>query len=195
MSSFVGHGLAALTIGKAFETNTNFKRKIFWQSCLVLCAIAPDIDYVIKSLNSVNNDGLRITHSIAFSLILPILLTFISIFLDRKNVFWNGLQACLAGLSHLFLDLMVGGRSGDPLFYPIFNQPIDLPFGILPSAGAISLYNYYFYRNLLIEIGILIPVFIFILFLLKKVKINRLIIVGLLCILVSFLVWSTNLNR
>ena len=195
MSSFVGHGLAALTIGKAFEENTTFKQKVLWQTGLLLCAVAPDIDYLVRPLNSINNGGLRITHSIAFSLILPILLTLFFFLFERKNIIQKGIQACLAGLSHIFLDLLVGSRHGDPIFYPLLKKEITLPFGILPSAGRISFSNYYFYRNLLIEIGILIPAFTLILFLAGKFKINRLMIIGLLSVLITFLIWSVNLNR
>lgn len=195
MSSFVGHGLAALTIGKAFEENTTFKNQILWQICLVACAFAPDIDYVIPSLNSINNDGLRITHTIAFSLITPIFLIFFLFLFKRKNVFSYGFQAILAGFSHLFLDLLVGSRQGDPLFYPLSRQKIVLPFGILPSAGEIRFSNYFFYRNLLLELGILVPVFILILYFANKVKINKLSAIGLLCIFAASLYWSINLKR
>lgn len=195
MSSFVGHGLAALTIGKAFEKNAAFKSYLLWQACLILCVYAPDVDYIVPSLNRYNNGGLRITHSIAFSLILPVLFIFFLTIFDRKNLFWKGLSLCLAGLSHLFLDLLVGSRNGDPLFYPFFNKAIALPFGILPGAGAVKLSNYYFYRNLLIEIGILVPAFIFILVILNKLRINKFVSIGLFCVFVIFLVWSFNLKR
>lgn len=195
MSSFVGHGLAALTIGKAFEENEGFQRKILWQSCLVLCAFAPDVDYLVPALSFPYNHGLRITHSIAFSLILPVILTCLWLLFERKSAAWKGLQAGLAGLSHLLLDFLVGSGRTDPLLYPFYNETLNLPFGILPSAGALRLTNFYFYRNLLIELGILLPVFICILVLLGKLKINKLTAVGLLCMFVTFLVWSVNLNR
>ncbi len=38
---------------------------------LIALASAPDIDYLIPALNSSAHHGLGITHSIAFSLILP----------------------------------------------------------------------------------------------------------------------------
>lgn len=195
MSSFIGHGLAALTIGKAFEKSETLKSRWLWQACLFLCVYAPDIDYIIPSLNFVNNGGLRITHTIAFSLLTPLLLIILLVFFDRKNLYSRGLQACLAGLSHLFLDLLVGSRSGDPLFYPLSKAKIVLPFGILPSAGAISFSNYYFYRNTLIEIGILVPAFVLLLAILGKVKVNKFVSFGLLCSFLVFLLWSLSLKR
>lgn len=195
MSSFVGHGLAALTIGKALEENTTFAQKAFWQICLVACAFAPDVDYAIPSLNFVNNGGLRITHSIAFSLILPFFLMLFLFLFRQENVFWKCFQAIFAGISHLFLDLLVGSRQGDPLFYPVSKTKIALPFGILPSAGALKFSNYYFYRNLLLELGILLPVFIVILYFSNKLKINKLTFFMLLCIFITSLILSANLKR
>jgi membrane-bound metal-dependent hydrolase YbcI (DUF457 family) len=195
MSSFVGHALAALTIGKVFEENTTFTQRVVWQICLVACAFAPDIDYVIPSLNFVNNNGLRITHTVAFCLIIPIFLMFFLFLFRQKDVFGKGMQAALAGISHLILDLLVGSRQGDPLFYPLTKQKLVLPFGILPSAGEIRLTNYFFYRNTLIELAILLPVSIVILHYAHKLRINKLTAFCLFCIFAVALVWSIGLKR
>lgn len=195
MSSFIGHGITVLAIGKGFSAKSQLKHQTFWLIILVLCAFAPDVDYLVKSLNSINNGGLRITHSVGFSLILPICgVIYLSIF-DRKNIFWGGLQACLAGLSHLVLDTLVGSKNGDPLLYPLTSETFKLPFGILPSAGALNLSNYYFYRNLFIECGILVPTIFILLSFFGKLKLNKIsVIISLVC-LVIFLVWSVNLTR
>lgn len=195
MSSFIAHGLTALAIGQTFEKSKTLKSRLLWQACLLLCVYMPDIDYIIPALNFINNRGLRITHTIAFSLILPAILIFFLFFFDRKNLFRRGFQACLAGISHLVLDLLVGSQQGDPLFYPLSKEKIVLPFGILPSSATISLSNYYFYRNAVIEAGIVIPVFILILVLLNKLKIHRFISVGLVGVFLFFLVWSISLKR
>ncbi len=70
-------------------------------------------------------------------------------------------QVILAALSHLVLDLLVG-VTPLPLLFPLSKIPFKLPWGILPSAGKIALNNYYFYRNLLLEMGVLLPIFILI---------------------------------
>ena len=44
-----------------------------WLGWLLVLASAPDIDYLVHALGSPANQGRRITHSIAFSLILPLL--------------------------------------------------------------------------------------------------------------------------
>lgn len=195
MSSFLGHGLAAIAIGRGFSDKLTFKHQWAWQIFLLGCAFAPDIDYVIPALDRLHNDNLRITHSIVFSLLLPGLGIVYLFLFDKKNVFWGGLAACLAGLSHLLLDLVVGSRQADPLFYPFLAQTFTSPFGILPSPGKISLSNYYFYRNLLIEGGILIPAFSLILYLFGRVKLNKISLFLLIISLLIFLFWSINLAR
>jgi inner membrane protein len=195
MSSFIGHGLAALTIGESLPRQTDYKSFLFWQMCLTAAALAPDIDYVLHGLNAPHNGGVRLTHSIAFSLIVPFAGIIYLALAHRKNIVRGGFQIVLAGVSHLFLDTLVGGRQGDPLFYPFSQDAFRLPFGILPSAGKLSFSNFYFYRNLLIECGILIPVCCLILGFAGKIKLNKLSIAGLVSVLLIFLVWSINLSR
>jgi hypothetical protein len=72
---------------------------------------------------------------------------------------FHSLQLILAGLSHLVLDLAVG-VTALPLLYPFSHETFKLPFGILPSAGKIQINNYLAYRNLFIEIGVIIPIFL-----------------------------------
>ncbi|NEO85783.1 MAG: hypothetical protein F6J87_16255 [Spirulina sp. SIO3F2] len=56
----------------------------------------------------------------------------------------------------MLLDLLVG-VTALPLFWPFDAHRFKLPFGLLPSAGKISLSNPYFYSNLKIELGVLLP--------------------------------------
>ena len=195
MSSFIGHGLAALTIGKIFESKAPLNSKFVWNGFLILCAFAPDIDYVIDRLNLKNNDEIRITHSVGFCLLLAFLTMLILLFIDRKNMFWGGLQAFLAGSSHLLLDLLVGGRYPDPLLYPFSNRAIGLANAILPSSASLNFFNYYFYRNTLIECGILIPAFLIFLHGIEKLKLNKFVFAGLCGILLFFLIISLRLSR
>lgn len=195
MSSFIGHGLAALTIGKIFESKAPLNSKFIWQGFLVLCAFAPDIDYAVDALNLVNNKGLRITHSLGFCLILPSLAMLVIFFIDRKNMFWGGIQSFLACSSHLILDLLVGGRQPDPLLYPLSKRLIGVAIGILPSAASLNPFNYYLYRNTLIECGILIPLFLIILNGVGKLKLNKFVFVGLGGIFLFFLILSLKLSR
>ena len=171
MSSFIGHSVAAITVyltteQLVFTTATTKPCKSLlrieqwlWLGWLVVIASIPDLDYVVKSWHSSNNSGLRITHSVLFSLIFPCL-TVAALLLLNSRTFWQrSIQVILAGLSHLVLDLLVG-VTPLPLWFPLLKMPIKLPFGILPSAGRIDLDNYYFYRNLGLEMGVLLPVLI-----------------------------------
>ena len=172
MSSFIGHTVAAITVYVAtepvnFSMSISDRLKHFWRnkkqflclSWLIVVASIPDLDYVVKAWQSSNNQGLRITHSVLFSLIVPSF-TIAVLFLlktKRRKLWLFSIQVVLAGLSHLLLDLLVG-VTPLPLFFPVVNLPFKLPFGILPSAGKIDFNNYYFYRNLKLEMGVLLPV-------------------------------------
>ena len=169
MSSFVGHSLAAVTVYVATEfvilpdcRPKRFwlgKSQLIWLGWLIIIASIPDLDYVVKSWNSYQNQGLRISHSIAFSLIAPCLTTLAFLLLKSRQVWRRSFQVILAGLSHLALDLLVG-VTPLPLLFPLVKVPFKLPFGILPSAGRIDPDNYYFYRNLCLEMGVLLPLLI-----------------------------------
>lgn len=196
MSSFLGHGLIAITVFKYGNKENNRRNKFIWFVWLTICAFLPDIDYLFKTLQSTSNNGVRITHSIALSLLLPfITIVFLFYKKNRKDLKARSIQVIVAGLSHIILDMLVGGKP-DPLFWPLSNAAIKLPFGVLPSAGSISIYNYYFYRNLIIELGILMPVCYLILKSANgKSEIDKYKLILLLITFSSCLFWSLNLDR
>ncbi len=73
MSSFLGHSLAAYSLASAtryYKGSTSLR--FLWAGWLIVLASAPDVDYLIPALNSRAHHGLRITHSVAFSLVLPL---------------------------------------------------------------------------------------------------------------------------
>jgi len=160
MSSFLGHSLAAYSLATAGRGRQGpAPTRLVWAAWLVLLASAPDVDYLVPALNSRAHQGLRITHSVAFSLVLP-LCTAAALFLtgrDRWHLRSLGACAALAGLSHLVLDFLVG-VTPLPLLWPLSTATFASPAGVLPSAGRVQLSNYYFYRNLLIETGALAPI-------------------------------------
>ena len=88
MSSFIGHGLAAVTPFSAVEPQRRpFTTRIgmlLWLSWLIVIAWAPDIDHVVPALTLVQNDGARITHAIASSLLLPAVTVI--------GLYWAGLK-------------------------------------------------------------------------------------------------------
>jgi hypothetical protein len=198
MSSFVGHSLAALAIHALSRDSRSAPFRWVWLFWLTVLASAPDVDYVSRALSSSAHGGLRITHSVFSSLLLPSA-TYLALFLAGMRggrLHSHGIQAVLAGGSHLLLDLLVG-VTPLPLFWPLQNTAYALPFGILPSAGQIRLSNYYFYRNLLIELGILVPLF-YSLYLGSQRSIGRnrrWKVAGLLGISACFILWSLRLSR
>lgn len=160
MSSFLGHGLAAYSLFSLDRRKwPSTPRRAVWLAWLVVLAFAPDIDYLVPALGSSAHRGSRVTHSVAFSLILPLLT--VGVLYCAKGLKGQrralGVCAVLAGLSHLLLDYLVG-VTPLPLLWPLDPAAFASPFGLLPSAGRIQFSNYYFYRNVLIEVGVLAPV-------------------------------------
>lgn len=199
MSSFLGHSLAAYSLASAVRQSlASPSGRLSWAVWLIALASAPDLDYLIPALNSSANHGIRITHSIAFSLILPIC-TGCALYLARSPEIqrWSlSICAALAGLSHLVLDFLVGVTTL-PLLWPLSDAAFVSPIGILPSAGRMRVMNYYFYRNLLIEVGVVAPI----LYVARaqyrgelSVE-NRARIIVLLLIAGCFIAWSAGLSR
>ncbi|MGB8644003.1 MAG: metal-dependent hydrolase [Anaerolineae bacterium] len=179
MSSFAGHCLAGLT-AYVFPKRQS-RGPAWWGLALVGISSAPDIDYLIRGLRqdvlappdpvslalcnliqlcpASNGAPARITHSIIGVLVVPVAVMLLLWLSGRfRGQWWTmSAQAAAAGLSHLLLDLMVD-VSPMPLLWPFSYTLLKLPFGILPSAPLISLTNFYFYRNLLIELGVLLPI-------------------------------------
>jgi inner membrane protein len=170
-----------------------------WLVWLVLLASAPDIDYLVPALGSPAHQGIRITHSIAFSLILPLssigVLYFVEGLKSRQRRLLS-ICAVLAGLSHLALDFLVG-VTPLPLLWPLGSTAFVSPVGILPSAGRIRLSNYYFYRNVLIELGVLAPILYVArgLYLGESGTRSRAKMLILLLVAGCFVLWSVSLSR
>lgn len=159
MSSFVGHSLAAYTL---FSLDRRERPATLWGAAwlawLVVLASAPDIDYLVPALAAPAHQGRRITHSVALSAALPLFSVGVICCVRGLKSRRRLLSVCavLAGLSHLVLDYLVG-VTPLPLLWPLDPAAFSSPVGILPSAGRIRLSNYYLYRNLLIEVGVLAP--------------------------------------
>lgn len=104
--------------------------------------------------------------------------------------------AVLAGLSHLALDFLVG-VTPLPLFWPLGPAAFSSPVGILPSAGRVQLSNYYLYRNVLIEVGVLAPLYYVArgLYLGRSGARDRARLLILLLVAGCFVAWSVSLSR
>lgn len=199
MSSFFGHSLAAL--GTYFvEKPASFNTRKYWLVWLIIIAAAPDIDHIVPAFQPISNyQIIRITHSILLSLVLPISTILLLILFGSKgrSLILRSQQVILAGLSHLGLDLLTGVNRL-PLLWPFSTENFKLSFGLLPSAGGINLFNYFLYRNLLIELGVLVPL-VFFIYLINNFKINNrqqtIKLIGLLLISICFMFWAFSLER
>jgi inner membrane protein len=205
MSSFIGHSLASLTI---YLTTTEIqlnrqpqlvKHNLPWLMWLVIIASAPDIDYLIPDLILQHaGDRIRTTHSFIGVSLVPVC-TILALWLsgDRgKDFRLHAGQSILAGLSHLLLDMLTGVLPL-ALLYP-YLQVFRLPFGLLPSAGKIQLTNYLFYRNILIELGIFVPLLISSIFTIRDSTLfgkHRFIIISGLLVAACFIIWASSLSR
>lgn len=152
MSSIAGHTATGVAI---FLACSPPHRPLPRWSVLpfVVLAVCPDVDYFAVWLLGYAATP-RITHSLLFSMAATLLV-------------WNALKRIAplrlsgpallaASISHPVLDLLVGAHPV-PLLWPS-GVAASIPVGVLPSAGALSLGNYYLWRNLIIELGILLPV-------------------------------------
>lgn len=166
MSSIFGHSLAGLTVSLIRQPDPILKpfyRRWLWSCWLMVVAIAPDFDYLSSALHPNTHNGLRITHSIFYACLLPSVTVIAFIIFKQKTAKFSrqdlvqlALPLYLVGFSHLILDLLVG-VTAIPLAWPFNYTVFKLPFGLLPSAGKPDLSNYYFYFNLAIEMGVLLP--------------------------------------
>jgi hypothetical protein len=145
----VGHALAGITPALLRTPEGPPRARLAWLAGLVLCAWAPDVDYLIAAPGTASDPRARLTHALASALVVPAALTATAL---RRRA----LEAALAGLSHPTLDLLVG-VTALPLGWPLWDGLLHLPFGVLPSAGRMHPGNVYFWRNLGLELGVLGP--------------------------------------
>lgn len=187
MSSIVGHAGAGVAVFLC-RGRLRQPRAAMALSLLVLLAIAPDFDYLAYWLFRVDLQP-RFTHSLAWCLSLALLGWVLTAHWRRAHPTFPGLLACaVAACSHLLLDLLVGVHPV-PVLWPLPLPEWSAPFGILPSAGRMSLTNGYFWRNLLIESAVLIPLYALMVALMRGVPARR---VGR-CALVLGPVWAYSL--
>ena len=199
MSSFLGHALAGWAAFALTEPRPGRGRFPRWPLWLVFVALFPDLDYGVAGLQSRYHGGLRITHSLAFALLVPLLTTVVLALCGARGteLRLKSLQVVLAGLSHLLLDLLVGVTPA-PLLWPLTGTLFRLPFGVLPSAGHPRPSNPLFYRNLLIEMGALLPVAALIQVARcsrRPVRMKVALLVGLGVVSLLCMAWAATLGR
>ncbi len=120
----------------------------------VALAVGPDLDYFAVWFFDYTADP-RFSHSLLLAVGAALLVKLTLSRFATANLKLRWLLA--AGLSHTLLDLLVGAHPV-PLFWPLAGG-VSIPAGVLPSAGSLAFDNFYLWRNLLIEIGVLGPAF------------------------------------
>lgn len=194
MSSLIGHSVTGTFIYLCTPNRRSQNRS--WLAWLVFMAIFPDIDYPFLWLFNMESE-IRGTHSLPFCSVMPaftmVCLRFTA---SAERYEMQCVQAFGAAYSHLVLDVLVG-VSPLPLLWPFTDKLFRLPFGMLPSAGQIALTNRYFYRNLVIEAGILLPVYSLILMRNRAERSEKhtMILLLHLLVFVPFLIWGIALDR
>jgi inner membrane protein len=160
---------------------------------LVLLAILPDFDYFAFWIFGIDTEP-RFTHSLLFALCTSSA-AWLAVRGRGENLafpFWVlGVAAC----SHPILDLLVGVHPVCVL-WPLPLAEWQSPIGLLPSAGSLNPANFYFWRNLLIETGVLAPLFTLYVALRRKVASRRVALVAgaVLPVWLCFVFWSVRIH-
>ena len=156
MSSFLAHAMVGFSLSKQKKQAT-VKEMFFVSLFFVLLAWSPDIDYLINYLRE-ESMPIRYTHSIGYISIVSAVAIFFRNILFKKYLYHIPvILFVFASTSHLLLDFCVGVH-GNPYLYPVSSDVFVAPFGFLPSSGRIDIHNYYFWRNMGIELAIFVPI-------------------------------------
>jgi len=184
MSSFIGHLGAGVAVYLSHSRWRNRQERRLLP-LFALLAVIPDVDYFGWWLFKVSQEP-RFTHSLVFCLAASALPW--SVLRGGARTF---LALCLAACSHPLLDLLVGVHPV-PVFWPFPLPEIQSPVGLLPSAGHLDPANYYLWRNLLIECGVLMPAFALLVAVARATPISVALpkVALLLPIWLAFLSWS-----
>jgi hypothetical protein len=161
----------------------------------VLLSLCPDLDYIVLWFVGYGIEP-RYTHSLFFCLCVSFISLIATPLIFRDFRYKIPLRLYFAAtFSHLALDLIVAVHPM-PLFWPVIDKLVVLPHGVLPSAGQLNLANYYLWRNLIIELGILVPVSCIIAPATQRIINSGVIIkISVFFLFISFLVWGYCLKR
>jgi inner membrane protein len=195
MSSVIGH-IAAGTSAYLACNKLNNKKTMWLLPIFVFLAICPDLDYLAIWIFKTQITP-RFSHSVLFALCTALVVWAGTTYFRKSHPAQIPFMALFAAsFSHPLLDFLVGAHSL-PLLWPFTNTDVLPPIGILPSAGRLTFNNYYLWRNLFIELGVLLPVFtaIIMFFRLVPYRIIMTRTIMLAPIWFAFLLWSISLKR
>jgi hypothetical protein len=194
MSSIIGHASIGIAVYLS-QARLSDTQSRYLPPLLVLVAIFPDFDYLLNWLFGISFQT-RITHSLAFCLTLSILIWGSLAPIRAKGSHLSGIVAfSTAACAHPILDLLVGVHSV-PLLWPFTTTELLLPIGLLPSAGHPHFTNYYLWRNLLIECGVLFPFLTFVVAIFRGKTYHELVrkIVLIGPVWLGFVIWSLQIH-
>lgn len=191
MSSLAGHTATGVAVFLACSLRQQVLPR--WAVLpFVFLAVCPDVDYFAVWVFEYAATP-RITHSLLFSIVATLLVW--GAFRWTVSLQLPRLALLAASISHPVLDLLVGAHPV-PLLWPL-GVAVSVPIGLLPSAGALALGNYYLWRNLIIELGVLLPVLALIVGLCRQVPTCQIRAWTLRLIVPwgAFAAWSISLAR
>lgn len=157
MSSLFGHAAVGGAAYLAWSTTPKAAPRHWPLWVLMAIAVAPDFDHLAIWYGNMD-PAFRPTHSISVCALLGVLAWMAGRQWARDQPSALPLKACLlASLSHLLLDSSTGVHH-DPLLWPLSGTVYHIPWGLLPAAGRMNPASYYFWRNLTLELGVLMPI-------------------------------------
>lgn len=191
MSSILAHATAGITAYLCSNTWAD-KRSRWALTPFMFLAICPDLDYVAVWWFDYVPDP-RFTHSVLFALVAAVAVHAAT--RSSRTARFPTIWLIAAATSHGILDLLVGAHAM-PLSWPLPAE-IQVPIGILPSAGALKIGNYYLWRNLVIELGLMLPVYTAMVLLWRGAvrRWHRVMAMTLSPAWIGLLVWSVSLSR
>lgn len=153
MSSLLAHVAAGLTLYCCRKSQ--LPRLHVSMALPVLLAIAPDFDYFGIWFFHLRYEQ-RFTHSLMFCLMTSGVAYYLVRRMGWQSSVMQGFSILLlAACSHLLLDMLVGRAL--PLLWPFLTTEFFLPLAVLPGASHTGLNTYAFWRNLIIEACLLLP--------------------------------------
>lgn len=194
MSSFLAHAAVGVTLYLAQDQPRTPRTR--WALALLLSlAMASDIDYLFYWIFAVHISP-RVTHSLLFCAALVAAVWFVTAKLCTRAPRLSFELLAAAAASHLLLDYLVGVHPL-PLLWPFSGPGFAAPIGVLPSAGRLSPTNFYLWRNLLIECGILLPLLGATVAICRGVSMNALLVRAAIVapLWLGCLLWSISLTR
>lgn len=168
MSSLLAHVAAGLTL--YFCRKGQWPRLHVSMALPVLLAIAPDFDYFGIWFFHLRYEQ-RFTHSLLFCLMTSGMAYYLVRRMGWQSSavpgFWILL---LAACSHLLLDMLVGRSL--PLLWPFVSVEFSLRLVLLPGASHTGLISYAFWRNLVMEACLLLPMLAAMLMLVRRLPVR-----------------------